>query len=68
VGGDLEPHRLCTYLFQLAQAFSAFYENCPVLKAEDPATRESRLALCAVTLNVMVTGLALLGLQAPERM
>ncbi len=68
VGAALEPHRLCGYLFQVAQAFSAFYENCPVLKADDPAVRESRLALCAVTLDVLVTGLGLLGIEAPEEM
>ncbi|MFC7326495.1 arginine--tRNA ligase [Marinactinospora rubrisoli] len=68
VGDTLEPHRLCGYLFGLAQAFTAFYENCPVLKAEDPAVRESRLALTAATLRVLVQGLALLGVRAPEQM
>ncbi len=68
VGDELEPHRLCGYLFDLAQLFSSFYENCPVLKAEDPATRESRLALCALTLRVLVQGLDLLGVEAPEQM
>ncbi|WP_029137946.1 arginine--tRNA ligase [Nakamurella lactea] len=68
VGALLEPHRLCGYLFDLAQAFSAFYESCPVLKADDPAVRDSRLALCALTLRVLVQGLDLLGVQAPERM
>ncbi|RCV47702.1 arginine--tRNA ligase [Marinitenerispora sediminis] len=68
VGETLEPHRLCGYLFGLAQAFTAFYEQCPVLKAEDPAVRESRLALTAATLRVLVQGLALLGVRAPERM
>jgi arginyl-tRNA synthetase len=67
VGDLLEPHRLCAYLFTLAQAFSGFYEHCPVLKADGP-TRESRLALCALTLRVLVSGLELLGIAAPERM
>ncbi len=67
VGRDLEPHRLCGYLFELAQAFSSFYETCPVLKADD-ATRSSRLTLCRVTLDVLVTGLGLLGISSPERM
>jgi arginyl-tRNA synthetase len=67
VGDDLEPHRLCGYLFQLAQALSNFYERCPVLKA-DPATRASRLGLCALTLRVLVQGLDLLGIEAPDRM
>lgn len=68
VGGSLEPHRLCGYLFQVAQSFSAFYENCPVLKADTEAVRDSRLALCALTLEVLVTGLGLLGIEAPEQM
>ena len=67
VGEALEPHALCAYLFELAQTFSAFYEHCPVLKAEDDL-RASRLALCAVTLRVLETGLDLLGLETPERM
>jgi arginyl-tRNA synthetase len=68
VGDMLEPHRLCAYLFDLAQAFSAFYENCPVLGAPDDATRGSRLALSRATLDVLESGLGLLGIDAPERM
>jgi len=68
VGDELEPHRLCAYLFELAQAFMAFYENCPVLKADDEKVKASRLMLCAATLRVIVTGLDLLGIEAPERM
>ena len=61
------PHRLCTYLYDLATAFTAFYEHCPVLKADD-AVRESRLALCDLTARVMERGLGLLGIDAPEQM
>jgi arginyl-tRNA synthetase len=61
------PHRLCTYLFELAQNFTAFYEACPVLKAE-PQTRAFRLALCEQTARVLAKGLGLLGIEAPERM
>ncbi|MGA0893550.1 MAG: arginine--tRNA ligase [Ilumatobacteraceae bacterium] len=61
------PHRLCTYLFDLAQAFTAFYEACPVLKADDEL-RRSRLALCDLTARVLERGLSLLGIEAPERM
>ncbi|GAA5143697.1 arginine--tRNA ligase [Nocardioides marinquilinus] len=67
VGRHLKPHRLCAYLFDLAQTFSVFYEQCPVLKADDD-TRRSRLTLCAATLRVLTTGLGLLGIRAPERM
>ncbi|MBG0814726.1 arginine--tRNA ligase [Planomonospora sp. ID82291] len=68
-GALAEPHRLCAYLFDTASAFTAFYENCPVLKeGVDEATRASRLALCALTLRVLETGLDLLGVPVPERM
>jgi arginyl-tRNA synthetase len=68
VGDSLEPHRFCAYLFELAQAFTAFYEQCPVLKAPDETTRLSRLALTATTLRVLIQGLDLLGIQTPEEM
>lgn len=62
-----QPHRLCGYLFDLAQAFTSFYEACPVLKA-DEATRASRLVLCDLTARTLRTGLGLLGIEAPDRM
>jgi arginyl-tRNA synthetase len=65
---DVAPHRLCAYIYALADAYTTFYENCPVLRAPDDATRASRLALCAVTMRTLVTGLALLGVPTPERM
>lgn len=68
VGETLEPHRLCSYLSDLAQTFSSFYEQCPVIKAEDDAVRESRLALLEVTRSVLVQGLLLLGITAPDQM
>ena len=68
VGETLEPHRLAAYLFELATAFTAFYEKCPVLKADDDAVRDSRLALCALTLQVLSDGLGLLGIETPEKM
>ncbi|YAL83513.1 arginine--tRNA ligase [Dermacoccaceae bacterium W4C1] len=68
VGVALEPHRLAGYLFEVATAFTGFYEHCPVLKAEDAAVKDSRLALCEATLRVLVDGLSLLGITAPEEM
>ncbi|MBB4917581.1 arginine--tRNA ligase [Streptosporangium saharense] len=63
------PHKLASYLFETASAFTTFFENCPVLKNDvDPAVRASRLALCALTLRVLDTGLELLGVPVPERM
>ena len=67
VAEDLQPHKLCTYLFELASAMSVFYEQCPVLKSEGDV-RASRLALCATTKKVMATGLGLLGIEAPDQM
>jgi arginyl-tRNA synthetase len=67
VAETLEPHRLCTYLFELATAFTDFYEACPVLQADQPV-RESRLALCSLVARSLTLGLDLLGIQVPERM
>ncbi|WP_460476891.1 arginine--tRNA ligase [Brachybacterium huguangmaarense] len=67
-GETLEPHRIAAYLFATAQAFTSFYEACPILKADDPEVRAGRLALAALTETVLVEGLALLGVEAPERM
>jgi arginyl-tRNA synthetase len=68
-GQTAEPHRLCAYIFDLASAFTTFYETCPVLKAGvEQGVRASRLALCALTLDTLVQGLDLLGVTAPERM
>jgi arginyl-tRNA synthetase len=64
----LQPHRLATYLFELAQAFTAFYESCPVLRADTDEQRASRLALSGLTARTLETGLGLLGIAAPERM
>jgi arginyl-tRNA synthetase len=71
VAGALDgysPHKLCTYLYELAGTFTRFYETCPVLRAPDPSVRESRLLLCAVTASVISSGLDLLGIRAPTRM
>jgi arginyl-tRNA synthetase len=62
------PHKLCTYLYETATAFSGFYENCPILAAETPRLRQSRLALAQLTSNVLVLGLSLLGIEAPARL
>ncbi len=67
VAAAAEPHKLAGFLFELASAFTTFYEQCPVLSAEGE-TRRSRLALCALSLRVLVTGLGLLGIPVPDRM
>jgi len=67
VGEEFRPNFLCNFLFELAGKFTAFYENCPVLKADD-ATRASRLALCDLTARVLKQGLDVLGIETVEQM
>ena len=64
---ELLPNRLCSYLFELSQVFNRFYDQVPVLKAEEPA-RSSRLALCRLTTGTLKLGLGLLGIPTLERM
>ncbi len=61
------PHKLCTYVYDLATDFTAFYEHCPVLKADEPL-RSSRLALADLTARTLAHALGLLGIDAPEQM
>ena len=63
-----EPHKLCTYLFDLAQSFSGFYENCTVLNEKDEAIKNSRLNICLQISRTLTRGLDLLGIDAPDRL
>jgi arginyl-tRNA synthetase len=67
VAEEYRPNFLCNYLYELAGKFTSFYENCPVLKADD-ATRASRLALCDLTARVLKQGLETLGIETVEQM
>ncbi|MEP1124915.1 MAG: arginine--tRNA ligase [Ilumatobacter sp.] len=62
-----QPHKLCTYVYDLASAFSSFYEHCPILSSDEPV-RSSRLALADLTARVLERALGLLGIDAPEQM
>jgi len=68
VADEYRPNYLCNYLFELAGKFTSFYENCPVLKADNAAARDSRLALCDLTARVLKQGLDTLGIQTVEQM
>lgn len=68
VAASLEPHRLCTYLYELASAFHQFYESCPVLSADSEAVRRGRLALCRLTGDTLRQALDLLGIGVVEQM
>jgi arginyl-tRNA synthetase len=63
---EYSPAKLCTYLFDLAQTFTTFYEACRVL-VDDEAVPTSRLALCDLVARVLRLGLSLLGMAAPEQ-
>ena len=64
---EYRPNFLCNYLYDLASRFTSFYENCPVLKADQPV-RQSRLLLCDLTARVLKLGLETLGLETVEQM
>jgi arginyl-tRNA synthetase len=65
---DYRPHLITSYLWDLAKTYSGFFQNCPVLKAQSPALRQSRLLLCDLTARVIQGGLDLLGIRTVERM
>jgi arginyl-tRNA synthetase len=65
---DYMPHHLTAYLFELAKCYSAFFETCPVLKAETDELRASRLLLCELTARTIRLGLELLGIKVIEKM
>lgn len=62
------PSTLCTYLYELAQKFSGFYEQHPVNSAQDQQTKLFRLALTKSVLTTLTNGLTLLGIGIPEKM
>jgi len=62
------PHVMCAYLYDLAQSFSGFYENCPILSAENDNVRQSRLKLARLTARTLKQGLETLGIETVDRM
>ncbi|WP_129841197.1 arginine--tRNA ligase [Streptomyces sp. RFCAC02] len=68
VAATYEPHKLAAYLYGLASQLTTFYDQCPVLSADDAATVANRLFLCELTARTLAQGLALLGIEAPERL
>ncbi len=65
---ERKPNILTDHLFDLANAFSTFFEGCPVLKADSPERRQSRLALCDLTARTLQYGLEMLGIDVVDRM
>jgi arginyl-tRNA synthetase len=65
---EYKPNAITAYLWDLAKSYTGFHQNCPVLRAETPALRRSRLLLCDLTARTIRTGLDLLGIRTVERM
>jgi arginyl-tRNA synthetase len=65
---ELKPHYIAEFAYDLAQAFSRFYNNVPVLSEPHDSLRNSRLSICDLTLKVLVQALYLLGIAVPDRM
>ena len=65
---DLAPNRICAYIYDLSNAFNSFYHGTRILAETDEYKKESYIALLAITLKVLETGIDLLGFSAPERM
>ncbi|MBD3361526.1 arginine--tRNA ligase [Candidatus Woesearchaeota archaeon] len=63
-----KPHILAQYLIELGRTFNEFYHSCPCLKEEDNETKKARLLLINCTRQVLITGLKLLSINAPEEM
>ena len=67
VTNNLKPHLISNYIYELSSLFSAFYNNCPVLKAEEKV-KKARLVLIECVKIVLKNGLSLLGIEVLEKM
>ncbi|TKX74270.1 arginine--tRNA ligase [Halorubrum sp. GN11_10-6_MGM] len=65
---DLEPHTVATFTREFADAYNAFYRECPVVTAETEPLRDARLAVVAAAKHTMANALDVLGVEAPESM
>ena len=67
-GAELAPHKICGYIYELANQFNRFYHETKIMSEEKEAQRDSYIALLSLTLRVMECGIDLLGFTAPEKM
>ncbi len=65
---DLAPHKICAYIYDLANAFNRFYHETKILAEEDAAMKKSYIALLVLTKEILEICIDLLGFEAPERM
>ena len=62
------PHKICAYIYDLANAFNKFYHETKILGSEDEAAKKNWIALLVLTRKVLETCIDLLGFEAPEKM
>ncbi len=67
-GEELAPHRICGFVYQLSDAFNAFYHETQILREEDPEKRAAYLALLRLTQQVLEDSIWMLGFKAPDKM
>jgi arginyl-tRNA synthetase len=65
---DLGPHKVCAYIYDLANSFNKFYHETKILAEEDKAKKESYIKLLSLTKEVFEIGIDVLGFEAPDRM
>ena len=65
---ELAPHKICAYIYDLANAFNRFYHETKILAEEDEQKQKSYIALLTLTRDILTTCIDLLGFEAPERM
>lgn len=65
---EVAPHKICAYIYGLANAFNSFYHETRILAEEDEAKKKGYIALLILTKNILETCIDLLGFEAPDRM
>ena len=65
---ELAPHKICAYIYDLANAFNRFYHETKIITEEDAEKKAGLIALLILTRNVLETCIDLLGFKAPDRM
>ena len=65
---ELAPHKICSYIYDLANAFNVFYHEVRILAEEDPVKKNSYLSLLQLTGRILEQCISLLGFAAPDRM
>ena len=65
---EIAPHKICAYIYDLANAFNKFYHETKILGTEEDELQKSRIRLLTLTKRVLETCIDMLGFEAPERM